>query len=57
MNQILTDYINGGRMSCAYIGITVDGICHRSASSGRAFSTSEVDTKESKVPKILIWHA
>jgi len=41
-----------------YIGITVDGICHRqSASSGRTVLTFKVNVQQAEVSKTAIWHA
>ena len=56
--QILANPFNEARTSIGYrpIGITVDAICRRSASSGRTVSRFKVNTKQTKVSKISIWY-
>ena len=43
--------------SIKYIGITADGICRQSASSGSIVSTFNDNIKQAKVSEISIWYA
>jgi hypothetical protein len=51
-----TSHTKPEQTSTEYIGITVDGIFRRKASSGREDSTFKVNIKQTKISKTSIWH-